>query len=206
MSNKIIYRKYQQSDFDDMLNITLKTWEYEKYVSKDIARLAAELDLLCYLRESSYIYVAQSDDKVIGFIIARNTQNDSDSSFDERINEIKELLSKRKEGIIIALFRWKMSRINNKLYKKANQKYDAELQFFAIDKKYRNLGLGKELFKMFNNYLTSINAESFYLYTDTTCNYGYYDRYGLAKRETEKFKIPFSKRPIAEFYLYDNLK
>lgn len=206
MSKEIIYRKYKNSDFYDVLDITLKTWEYEKYLSKDTAYLAAELDLLCYIKESSIIYVAQKDDKVIGFLVARNIPNIAASSFDNRINAITKKLSEQREGIIVKLFRWKMNSINKRLINKVNKNYEAELQFFAVDKDFRGFGVGKQLFEIFNNYLTSINAKSFYLYTDTTCNYKFYDNYGLSRRQTKKLKVPFSKCPIAEFYLYDNLK
>ena len=160
MCKSIIYREYKECDFYDILKITLNTWEYEKYLSYDTAKLAAELDLLCYLNEQNIIYVAQADDKVIGFIIGKIASEHSNGIFSSRICKLKSMIRKRKEALLISLFRYKMSRINKKLLSSSNINYDAELQFFAIDKNYRGLGVGKQLFNMYLDYINNKGAET----------------------------------------------
>ena len=39
----------------------------------------------------------------------------------------------------------------------------------------RGLGVGKTLIKYLSNYMIDMKVNNIYLYTDTRCNYGFYD-------------------------------
>ena len=49
------------------------------------------------------------------------------------------------------------------------------IQLFIVSKESRGLGVGKTLINHLSNYMKSMNVESIYLYTDSKCNYGFYD-------------------------------
>lgn len=49
---------------------------------------------------------------------------------------------------------------------------------------------------MFSNmleYMKSQNIKDFYLYTDTSCNYGFYEHQGMIKRKEKNSRIMFDK-------------
>ena len=49
--------------------------------------------------------------------------------------------------------------------------------------------------------------DSFYLFTDTSCNYGFYESRGLLRRieHTKEVFVNGEKAPMT-FFIYDNLK
>lgn len=49
------------------------------------------------------------------------------------------------------------------------------IQLFIVSEESRGLGVGKTLIKYLSNYMIDMKVNSIYLYTDTRCNYGFYD-------------------------------
>ena len=82
-----------------------------------------------------------------------------------------------------------------------NQDYQGELSFLQLMGWYRGLGLGKELFNLLISYMQEQQINRFYLYTDTSCNYHFYEHLGMMRRveQTHCFKITMKKRNA--FYL-----
>lgn len=93
--------------------------------------------------------------------------------------------------------------INKNLLKTTNKNYQAELSFFAVNKNYHGFGIGKFIFEKFNDYLKENNILNFYLYTDTYCNYKFYEYFNMNKKAEKKISINFIKRINLEFYLYN---
>ncbi|MFR2211926.1 MAG: GNAT family N-acetyltransferase [[Clostridium] leptum] len=77
--------------------------------------------------------------------------------------------------------------------------------FFAIHPAYRSLGIGKELYSRFLNYMKNESIEHCYVYTDTTCNYGFYERQNMLQCGTEKITLQLNASPKNFlFFIYDN--
>ena len=90
------------------------------------------------------------------------------------------------------------------LLKESGKDYQGEVSFFAIDSRYRGMGLGKILFNALISYMESESVKDFYLFTDTSCNFGFYERQGM-KRRGEKAH-PFTLKKIKQetrFFMYD---
>ncbi len=72
---------------------------------------------------------------------------------------------------------------------------------FLVSKESRGLGVGKALISQTFDYMKDFNVESLYLYTDTRCNYGFYDSQNF-KRLNEK-KVYFdSLNDSLDIFLY----
>lgn len=72
---------------------------------------------------------------------------------------------------------------------------------FLVSKESRGLGVGKALISQTFDYMKDFNVESLYLYTDTRCNYGFYDSQNF-KRLNEK-KVYFdSPNDSLDIFLY----
>lgn len=83
--------------------------------------------------------------------------------------------------------------------------YSAELALFAVSSVCRGKGIGKMLYQSAKEYMEQEGVDSFYLFTDTSCNYGFYEHQGM-KRQAEKthsFDIKGQKAKM-NFYLYDD--
>lgn len=66
-----------------------------------------------------------------------------------------------------------------------SKQYEGELAFFALNEDYRGMGLGRKLFDEAKKYMEKEEIPDFYLFTDTSCNYKFYEHMGL-KREKKK--------------------
>ena len=79
-----------------------------------------------------------------------------------------------------------------------------EVTFFAIHEKCRGKGLGRKLFQTVVDYMKSRGISAFYLFTDTSCNYPFYEHLGLTRR-CEKKQVVDVKGEQGEmtFFLYD---
>ena len=68
----------------------------------------------------------------------------------------------------------------------------------------RGKGVGKQLYQRFLQYLKNEHLNSFYLYTDTSCNYGFYEHQGMVRRcEKEHFFTVNQQRSKMTFFIYD---
>ena len=84
------------------------------------------------------------------------------------------------------------------------EKYKGELAFFAISEKCRGKGLGKKLFQTVVDYMKSQDISNFYLFTDTSCNYPFYEHMGLTRRCEKKQIIDIKgEKGDMTFFIYD---
>ncbi len=203
MSDEIICREYTENDLPFLTDIVIKVWGFDDILSEKNAKLIAELNLYSFLNTATFAKVALKDKRPVGFLIGKIINSKQNNIYKNKIKEIKSKMSKNIEGIVSLLVYKKIKSINNNLYKQANKNYDAELSFFAVSKDYQGLGIGKALFEEFNNYLKENNINNLYLYTDTYCNYKFYEHFGMHKIKEKHFSIPFTKKFDIDFYLYD---
>lgn len=61
------------------------------------------------------------------------------------------------------------------LIRKRENDFQGCIQLFIVSKKYRGLDIGESLVNHLFNYMRKIDVKSLYLYTDTRCNYKFYD-------------------------------
>lgn len=94
--------------------------------------------------------------------------------------------------------------IDQQLLKENHRSYPAELALFAVSPICRGKGIGKQLFQAAMNYMKQENLNEFYLFTDTSCNYGFYEHQGM-KRCCEKKHIFQVAGQNAEmrFFIYE---
>lgn len=198
MNYKINYREYKENDLPILTDIVIKAWGFDNILSKKNAKLTAQLNLYSFLNTATFANTIP-----VGFLIGKIKKSKPNNLYKNQIKKIKSEMSKNIEGIISLLVYKKIKSINNNLYKQTNKTYDAELSFFAADKDCQGIGIGKVLFQQFNDYLKENNINNLYLYTDTYCNYKFYEHFGMHKNKEKHFSIPFTKKYDIDFYLYD---
>lgn len=83
------------------------------------------------------------------------------------------------------------------------QHFDGELVFLAVSSACRGLGVGKTLVNNLMNYFEIEAVHSIYLYTDTKCNYRFYDSQGFGCLEEKKVNLTLnSKAEDLHIFLY----
>ena len=68
--------------------------------------------------------------------------------------------------------------------------YPAELALFAVRSSCQGKGIGKKLFHSALAYLKQQGLDEFYLFTDTSCNYGFYEHQGMCRRGQREHLFP----------------
>lgn len=202
MSQNITFREYKKGDKKFLENIVRKTWKYDKYFSSKIAKRTAKVYLAGCLVEKTFTQVALLNSEPVGIIMAKDIKNYK-KSFKLQLNLITTslpILFSRNGRRAVKLYS-NIDKLDEDLLNSTNKNFDAELVFFVLDEKCRDLGIGKSLFNKATDYLKSVNAKNFYLYTDTTCNYGFYEHMGLNRIGEKTFDFPDNQS--ASFFIYE---
>lgn len=205
---EIVFRKIKKSDYEAIKELINKSFFIEDYVeNKKVLDLELECELYEALVEQSYICVAEKNKNVIGVIMG---QAESDYSLFNHLDYyIKYYINLLKWRGFAKLKRDKLedSRKLNKTYdyflKNSKENYDGVLSLFIVSEEARGLGIGKELMKRFQDYLKKEGAEKIYLFTDSFCNYGFYDYLGFKRKNKKIIKyLRNDKRKDLNVYLY----
>lgn len=204
MNSGIYFREYRKDDAPYIEDIIRNTWQYDLFCSKEVAKKMAKLYLTSCLSNQTFTMVALLDEKPSGIIMAKNIKDYKKS--------VKYLLPQlvagmglviSNEGRKIANTFDGISDIDKNLLSERNKEFDGEIVFFAVNEKCRGTGIGKSLFRMAMEYFKKVNVEVFYLYTDSSCNYGFYEHQGLERCGEKVFEVPIAIKNEMRFYLYE---
>ena len=119
------------------------------------------------------------DDKVIGFILGnakkdKNHISNCGNPLNFNNNEIDLMISNEENKNLLKEFS-KFTDTYKELIKKKENTFQSCIQLFVVSRESRGLGVGKNLIKYLFDYMKSMDVKSLYLFTDTRCNYGFYD-------------------------------
>ena len=146
-----------------------------------------------------------SDGNVAGIILANNITKHK-CPLSNRLLQIKSILSlySSKEGRNVSKIFGNVNGIDKQLLNENNKTYPAELALFAVSSSCRGKGIGKMLFQSALNYMKQEKLREFYLFTDTSCNYGFYEHQGMKRRLEKKhvFNIK-GQQAVMNFFIYD---
>lgn len=198
-------REYHKEDFNDLQTIIRQTWHYDEFASPKTAEKLAKVFLTSCLTNYTFSRVAILDGEVVGIILANNIAKHK-CPLSNRFNQIKAILSLycSKEGRNVSKIFGSVNGIDQQLLSENHKKYPAELALFAVSAKCRGKGIGKILFQAALDYMKQEELEDFYLFTDTSCNYGFYEHQGMARRiEKEHIFDIKGQQAQMKFFIYD---
>ncbi|MGG7078469.1 GNAT family N-acetyltransferase [Clostridium sardiniense] len=176
---EIKYREIIKDDYEAIKHLIGEAFGFNEFI-KDTKIL--DIALSSYLNDcvlsSSFSKVAEKDNKIIGFILGSAKKDTNrianyNSSINLDPNEIESIMSKGNMELLK-----EFSRIND-VYKELiagkKDKFQGCIQLFIVSKESRGLGVGKTLLAYLFDYIKSMDVKSLYVYTDTRCNYKFYD-------------------------------
>ena len=202
---KIEIREYQKTDFKALESIIKETWNYDKFCSSKTALKLAKVFLSSCLTNYTFSRVAVFDGNVVGIILANDIKNHN-CSFSDRWLQVKSILSLycSKEGRKVSDIFKNVSGIDKQLLQENKKVYPAELALFAVSSSCRGKGIGKILFQSALDYMKQANLKEFYLFTDTSCNFGFYEHQGMTRRiEKEHIFHIEGQKAVMKFFIYD---
>ena len=205
MNTQIILRKYRKEDEASLTGIIREAWHYDELCTPKTAAKLAKVFLYSCLANQTYTQVAEIDEKAAGVIMAKDIRSHR-CPFAFRIRQVLSVISLflSREGRQAARIFRNVSGIDKALSERSRNDYEGEVAFFAVAPEYRGRHIGTLLFEQMLSYMKKEAIRRFYLYTDTSCNYGFYESHGMkrAAEEKETFTIK-GKQEEMTFFLYD---
>ena len=202
----VVYRNLEKKDYNRIKELINNAFGFSEFI-KDSNLLESILNIYlkgCLL-DSSFSKVAVKDNVVIGIILG-NAKNDK-----KHLRKFSNILSWGSSSVKLA-FCSKEKKNAIKEFSKVSQTYkeiiqgkeddfQGCIQLFIVSEESRGLGVGKTLIKYLSDYMINMKVNSIYLYTDTRCNYGFYDSQNF-NRLNEK-EIYFDSIPSSlNIFLY----
>lgn len=197
----ISYRNIEVKDHEAIKSLINKTWPLDAFVqSKRTLKSLLYLYLNHCLMLSSFGQVALKDGSLVGIILG-NAKNDQKPY--RSLAQVSGMLF----NLLVLLFSTKEEKKNFQEYMKIYQTYkdliknkkhlfDGELVFLAVAEEYRGLGIGKTLVNNLKEYFQDQSVHTIYLYTDTSCNYCFYDSQGFSRIGEREINLKLNKKPI----------
>ncbi len=202
---KIELREYQKQDYYALADIIRKTWNYDKFSSPKTAGKLARVFLSSCLTNYTFSRVAVLDGKPVGIILGKDIDHHK-CTLRQRIGQIKTILSlfMSREGRKVSKIFETVNGVDRQLVKECGKSYPAELALFAVDSECRGKGIGKMLFQSVLDYFKQQNLDEFYLFTDTTCNFGFYEHQGMVRRREKRHVFHMDGQNVKmDFFVYD---
>lgn len=205
MSEQIILREYQKADHKILENVVREAWKYDRFCSPKTAAKMAKVYLNSCLTNQTFTRVAEIDGEPVGIIMGKDIRKHK-CPLSLRMKWLKSIaeLYISKEGREISKIFAGVQGIDKELLTYCKKDYKGELAFFAISEKHRGKGLGRRLFSSVVDYMKSKDISEFYLFTDTSCNYLFYEHLGLTRRCEKKQMIDVKgQKGDMTFFVYD---
>lgn len=190
----IKYRAIAETDFNAIGEIINQAFGLYRYVSdeKTLECFKFQYVYSC-LSEATYNCVAEQDGKVVGVIMG-NAKADY-----KVFPHLKYLLRTLQYGIKMKYYGRKLKNgiqdykrlleIYSDFSRKHKGEFGGVLTLFAVNENCRGVGVGKSLLAGFLEYLKQQKIKRIYLYTDTTCNYGFYESHGFERLEEQPLSL-----------------
>lgn len=170
---RVIYRNILDSDYEIIKQLIGDAFGFTEFI-KDKELL--DIVLSGYLQDC---ILDSSFSKVIGFVLGnakkdKNRISNCGNPLNFNNNEIDLMISNEENKNLLKEFS-KFTDTYKELIKKKENTFQGCIQLFVVSGESRVLGVGKNLIKYLFDYMKSMDVKSLYLFTDTRCNYGFYD-------------------------------
>lgn len=187
---EIQYRPYLEQDAQDVKAIINQAFSIDRFVNEPrVVGSALEVGLRTCLLGSTYAHVAVQDGRVVGILMGRVAGRDR---LPGRVVNRARLWGSTAKAAVLGAAQYRsllqMSRLESvyaDLRKATTSPTTDELTLFAVDAATRGLGIGQRLYDGYLAHLRAHGRSDFYLYTDTRCTYGFYEKQGM-RRAAEK--------------------
>lgn len=199
------YRRLEKSDYTEVQNLINDAFGLHNYVGDERTLAKVKKMYLCScLSEQKFNMVALNEGKIVGIIMGGSK---SDKFKLSNISNVAKLM-------YYTVSLWFTNRNKSGGYNQVHMAYgeliegmkndfDGVLTLFAVKKDIRGFGVGKELLSKLNQYYLDHNTNRIYLYTDDTCNYGFYEHMGFNRiKEKQVTVIRENKERKLDVYLY----
>ena len=206
----MIMRPMSRDDYTALIEMVRRMWYGDPGMDARVSRALAKADFEATLSRTTEVWVAETPDGLSGVVLGGVAGR---RSWRRMLSSLRHL--RRAAGTLLPLLASRegrrgicgMLRINaadDRLLRDATRecgRYDAEVTLLLVDANVRGGGVGRRLFNRMMRTFREAGVERFFLFTDTTCNVGFYDHLGLVR--CGERPLAWSNGDRTTFYLYD---
>lgn len=198
--SEITYRPITPADHQDVKALIDQAFDVARFArNPQVLDSVLEVFLRDCLAVSTFSRVAVREGHVVGLILARAAgQPRLPGSLRHRATSWAHVARIAVTGLSdlpsIAQYRT-ILRSYRELRAEVGTGLDNEIILFAVAEETRGCGVGGRLFEDAMGYLRSHGQRTFFLYTDSDCSYGFYDRRGLIRAATRDISMTLGGRP-----------
>lgn len=203
---KVIYRELSINDYDSIKHLICEAFGFNDFIeNKELLDYILTIYLHGCIIDSSFSKVAVKNNNVIGIILgsAKNDKNNLRRFYSilSYMYAYVKLIFTNKKGTKLIKELNLIRNVYKKLISGKENNFQGCIQLFIVSSESRGFGIGKTLVSNLFDYMKSMNVNSLYLYTDSNCNYGFYDKFNF-KRINEKQIYFNSLNTNLDVYLY----
>lgn len=198
------YRSFRKGDFRGLAGIVGEFWHERP--DKDEQLLLGAIDLATCLRRTTHSQVVLVDGRPVGMMLVRAgdcgvaTKNFWQRVIQEAFDALYELDPDLVDQTLA--YSEAESNVNARLLQESGCDERFEIVLFILDAGMRGQGIGGELFSAAEAYLVEKGAHEAFLYTDESCDWGFYEHRGL-RRAAEGHPAPREDvQLLSGYYLY----
>ena len=191
------FRAMQDGDLDALTRIVERVWKMDSMCGgHTIGWHMAREYLLNTLSHSTSVQVALWMQKIAGFLAI----DDKFCLNPIRLGKVE--FPQKLHTKAVEVMRTRMAEYDQlcaKLLKESGRQFDGEVTLFAVEPSLQGKEIGTALFEKAQAYFAHKN---FSLYTDTGCNYSFYDTHGMHCVAKQKNQNPYQKNKPFYIFLY----
>lgn len=207
-SDQIQYRTYRNQDYAAAIHMVMEAWRYNEWLPPKTAKAMGEYYTAELLAGSNEVWIAEKDGEAVGIAAVKNNRKRK-----KRLGYVirrflacaRILLCGQGKSEFFQFI--KTEELDEELLKESGRSYDAELTLLIVRPGMKGAGIGDRLYREVWDYLERENLQTICLFTDSSCNYGFYEHKGMRRiaqktfywksEDEEKEGIP------EEYYLYE---
>ena len=181
--SEIEYREVKIEDADELAEMLGDFWHQDK--PEEVRHEYALIDLAHYLCRVTFAEVAVMDGKLVGIMAVSAEGQDSKFAepwgklLDEYKNKLAELDEKGSE--FMQNYYVAESKVNRKMVADAWDGEENEFVFLIVSAETRGKGVGSTMWQRASDYFASVGVKKAFLYTDSTCDWQYYEHRGMKR-------------------------
>lgn len=202
--DEIIYRELVKEDYKTIEKMIGEAFGFNNFIKDEELLYAINaLYLEDCINGDSFSKVAVKDNKIIGIILGnvfkdKNRLKKYHQALRVYISLINKIITNKDYRKAIKEFS-KVFKTYDELIKDREKDFQGCIDLFIVSKEARGHGVGKALLKYLDEYMKSMYVKSIYVYTDTICNYGFYESQNFNRLDEKEVYLKSFKQELCIF-------
>ncbi len=200
----VTYHQVREEDHDELALLLSNQWATPEIRNNPVAmKHSGLMSLYYFMVHHTYTCVAEDEGRVIGLLICTNlNERPIDMKYVRLlIGEVAYMICNpetRDDGLAWGNYTQIAQQLEDRVVKDTN----AELELFVVAPEYRGQGIGKRMFRSMIEFYKKTSTGHFFLHTDTSCTFQFYERMGMKRIGTQKTDIRSADVDGIEMYIY----